>query len=101
MDIVNMSLNGETILTLSNALCAAVDLFLDTNKMTVEEVVIAIFHFKHRTTSSISLPAELMAALDTIAESITKEAKVTHEEQKTVVDDFYLDSLPVPSKHFH
>ena len=102
MDIVNMSLNGEKILALSSELCSALDKFLEANKMTIEEVIIAVCHFKHRTTSSDRLPSEIMAAFDAIAESIAKEVKLTPEEQKkTAVEDFYLDSLPVPSKHFH
>lgn len=106
MDIVNMSLNGEKIFTLSDALCTALDKFLDVNKMTLEEVLIAICHFKHKTVSSDHLPAEILTALDVVAKSISQikadDVKKAHgAANNTLVDDFYLDSLSVPSKHLH
>lgn len=105
MDIVNMTLNGEKIFALSDALCAALDTFLEANKMTIEEVTVAICHFKNLTTSSDKLPSEIMAAFEGIAKFISQakpeDVKMAHEAATTSADDFYLDSLPVPIKHLH
>ena len=105
MDIVNMTLNGEKIFALSDALCAALDTFLEANKMSLEDAIVAICHFKNRATDTEKLPSDIMAAFESIAKFISQakpeDVKAAHEAANTSTDDFYLDSLPVPIKHLH
>ena len=99
MDIPVMTLNGEKIFNLVNALGIELEKFLYSNKMTVEEIMVAIYCFKNRATAIDNLPSDILEAFDKISKTIITESKKDNEAKS--IDDLYLDSLPVPSKDFH